>query len=577
MSDLKTDTIGSFYVEVDLQGYSGKKFPCAQLQLQLSINAIHRAVATIQTGRGIDENDSCDATGLMTAIQRFTQNSTYSTKLLSCRIYEQESKLHATQLVFKGYILNANFSYSAGLTTTTAMGVVLDCEGPATLLNIAPVAMYFDAAIGNVVNKIRTKQKVNQKIAQASGNSYSRWADDAFESIKNTSMGLPVSKILARCVNIVRHVNTYSDFKPRPDKVGLDALTLKAIGGNTYLNTKNLDRAACVSWIDYFYKSISAQTASCSLFQAILKTISITDFGLQLAPRWSCDESYDFRLAIKPVTTWQSKQYVNIDSTLITGITVQHNADYILQSADVIFVSFDEFAALTGGDYGESTRTIGIVGIAGRDQNLVAKLKQASTNIKSSWFQVSSTIRIKDYKGPAWLTAALQGKAKEKVAQEAEKAKNLIRRASPPKKLSQVGKDKTTGTKTNEAYPPSSTVIDRYKQQSADMAAQAIFNHIYGKYDVCRVALSPKARFGFTGVCLENHIGDTVNVIISTSMSPDTRFSYFILRGALQALDFSYTGGTQSGIRYQMTLTRARLVNSTGIDYTMECPFYNYN
>ena len=274
---------------------------------------------------------------------------------------------------------------------------------------------------------------------------------------------------------------------------------------------------------------------------------------------------------IKPVDTWAAKHYITLNENDITAVNVSCSCDETINTPDLIFVSFDEHLSYSGGNNEECAT--GIVGIAGKNPGLVAMLQDevASDPLEAlaTVRDVSKPYKVKDVKAPSWLGAYITSLELNEGAEEGKKDPLLSTPA--PRKSSA---EKTEGDV--EAYPGTSMTNSPDAQKAANNVAQAIFNHDYKSQDVCSIDLLPSMRFGFKNICLENCIGDTLELTIGSSALDQTYVNRAKLRGTLQGLRFSYSSSSRSDIGYKALINRVRVLNDSTPDPQLSCPLYLY-
>ena len=570
MSDsLYTDSVGAFYIDISLGGGAGTRLVCSSVDLTMSVNAMHTATVTLSNGEGISEDFLNDPFNVLLTIQKRTQDST-SAYLPGCAIYEQASSMHSSdQMVFKGYIVSAALSYKTG--TTSSCDVTLECAGPAALLNIAPVALYFDASLSNIINKKTSQEYITEGVAVASGLCYTEAAKELFEHCQTLNTGATIPEILACCVNTVKVANTYADDKTEMDAEKRDPAVLQALGGGTRFNPQLMHTSVAEDWIGSILKRMQECASTNTIWNTLVRLLSTSDYALQMLPRWSCDTPYDFKMAVKPVDTWAAKHYITLNENDITAVNVSCSCDETINTPDLIFVSFDEHLSYSGGNNEECAT--GIVGIAGKNPGLVAMLQDevASDPLEAlaTVRDVSKPYKVKDVKAPSWLGAYITNLELNEDTNE-DKKDPLLSTPAPRK----ASAEKTEGDV--EAYPGTSRTNSPDAQKAANNVAQAIFNHDYKSQDVCSIDLLPSMRFGFKNICLENCIGDTLELTIGSSALNQTNVNRTRLRGTLQGLRFSYSSSSRSDIGYKALINRVRVLNDSTPDPQLSCPLYLY-
>lgn len=566
---LKTDTVGVFYFTPTTGVYSGTRFVCSAVRIDMMINTPHQATVRLAQGAYLaNKSKLSDALSLYEAIQRV--NQTEVTKhLQECAIYEQASERHPTTCVFRGYIVSASMNFNTESRSEVSVNLV--CEGYSAMLRIAPGTQYFDASLFNLFQKKASKRYFSKQVIQATNSNATVGMARFLKTTARKYCNASVPQAIAACVNTVRVINQFKSNKTVYNSLGLDSITTKAIGGRTRFKAGDLMTGeCCYEWLTSFMNALLNYSGT--LESALLQILTSADYALQFCPRWDCDSQGDFKMDVLPVSAWAPRQVIPLNSSQVVGVDANNMPVDSLNTPEVLFVSFDELISASSGDNKE--RCNGVVGIAGANATVVSELRsQARVDSMSPITHITADnfmVRAKDYKAPKWLYSFVKQQYKRVNVPGSNPDPNAkLAKANTPKRV----KDELSETDINR-YPGTTLWSSASGSAKADLVAQALFNHMYMSNTYCSVQLQPSLRFGFGGPLLENCLGDTVILDLNDLVLSQSRTRGISLKGTIQTLTLDYSNRGTSHIGYSMQISRVRPTDSS--EPVLECPIYSY-
>ena len=586
---LTAASIGIVYLRAVCEGVE-YRLPCTALQYQMSMNALPVAVVYVSMGNELASTSDMQATGNPADLVRALYNRDNKElvhNMLPCWLYEQKtdaSGFDKDQMIFHGYISSAGPVYSTA-PGGSSMQMYFSCYGLAAALMTSPGGTYIETSMSVALTRYNTNKPVSLETARHSGNLYDgmQYTTDQLlqmpemQSLRNATI---VDK-LALCVAAVKLANAWlydktGTLKPDPD-------VKMAFGGETKLKTSGnglqpeCDEAYTKQLLDLFMTRMSG-----SGIMGCIQTLPSDTFMLDYIPRWRCDaeseDEYDFKTELCPCTAWKPRRTIQLTADEVTSFRMQHDSFGVLNTPDVVLVSFNELLAF---DNNLMTLDTGIIGAAARTASLQTKLRDACRGQNlASINEDTAMYRVREFATPRWLGIIAPN---EKVTSQnnRDNTHSLALEHTPERTSDE------TGGLADFANQP--TLIKSGKDDAwsaADAIAETLFQRMYLAGDTATLEILPAYRFGkykSQNIFFENSLGDTVEVDLSNAVGDMYDKSRLKVRGVLQSVSYQYAAGQASTAKYMITLTRVRLVNdkeaqtvSTGETHVTEtaCPIY---
>lgn len=594
---LKVQGVGVMYmkaapgVDADLATLTGDayKFPCTSASMQLGINAIPQVVVYIGMGSSILSTEARDNINELLRVlidpARKTRPAgvdgrTLPSDLIRCELYEEATgeEGHRNDIkVFDGYIVSGGpiYAASADASQTQAMFV---CCGKAAALMTAPGAAYVESYMSGIIQRYQRNKPVNAENAKSKHDLYigMKIADaqllamNAFHEPKNKI----ISNKLALCVGAARLSTAWTDEKDDATRTSdlADKLVLAAIGGSTRLKTgaawKNgLPNSADEAYTKQLLGIFVGRMEKVSIWETIVSVMSSDQFALHLIPRWHCDNYNDFKMEVCPSVAWnQDRPVIKLTAADVVSFKMDHRSTDALNTPDVLFVNFSEIYPNIAG---ATDLASGVLGVAAGDKDLDAELRNLA--VDKDLVELNRRVmmyRVKEITGPAWLScvAAEPGA----VVNNEKDLKTLSAQHTPEKTMDETEGIADSKTQPSFSKQPNEDGVSVYS--AANSMARALFLHYYMTGDNAVVDLLPDCRFGLREVyCLENSLGETVDIDLTNN---EAGLSLHV-RGVITGLNYAYASGRASSSRYQIMLSRVRVVDGDSEPIAEPCPIYS--
>lgn len=577
---LTTASIGLVYLKTTCAGVS-YELPCTAIQYQMSMNSLPTAVVYVSMGNRLGNpgtgSSAADPAALVRALyDRDSKELVHN--MLPCTLIEQgtdDSGFPADQIIFKGYIASAGPVYNTA-PGGSSMQMYFSCYGPAAALMTSPGGTYIETSMSVALERYDTNRPVSLDTARKSGNLY-----DGMQYTTDQLLEMPemqqlkkatIVEKLAMCVAAVKRANAW--LYDKSGELTPDTDVLDAFGGETRLNIdgKNglqdeCDEAYTRQLLDLFMTRMAS-----SGVMGCIQTFPSEVFMLDYIPRWCCDKGYDFKTELCPCTAWAPRRVIKLNASDITSFRMQHDSFSVLNTPDVVLVSFHELLAF---DNNLMTLDTGILGAAARTKSLQERLRAACLGQNLAEINEDTAMyRVQEFSTPRWLGVIGPN---ENVTEQnnRDNTKSLAVEHTPEKTT-----EETDGLADFNNQP---TLVKSGKGDAwsaADSIAETLFQRLYLAGDTATLEVLPSLRFGkykkALGIFFENSLGDTVEVDLSNAVGDMADYSDIIVRGVLQSVSYQYAAGTASTAKYMITLSRVRLINDSNEQTTADsvCPIY---
>lgn len=521
------DDYGVFVLEAN-----GEEYVCTSLLLEYKINAIPSARVTIGFGAGIKDNiHAQDPTKLLSAVlaHRGTKDKAYN-GMVECTISEQFSSGDPV-IVFKGVIVTGTPVYRASDKYSSKMISFL-CLNKICELYVSPLSSFITAHNSFVINKMTT-------------DGYILTAEDArrqqlFEA--KLDIYRTINLLVPDSINVLDGVDRilYAYLRASSYTSGTgDQLPFYRLSNYLFSRIRvKKDLMKNVPLEKSFYHRvgdlITAMLDNMSLYDMLQRMLITDEFMLNLVPRFS---AYDFKVELVPSYMWNTRKAddTTIEAEDLVGVSAAFNPIACLNTPQVLMALFED-PVNYGGDQSKG-KTSTNYGIYSTDKNLDAALKAKRDKAQDAAKLVAginkdSYYRCQVMRAPVWLYPKTKTKEKSSLTDNRTNKKPPTGNTDPPATDS-----------------PTKKVIEA----SADLIAQALFAHRYGRQDTATLKLSAALRFRY----LEEHLGGTVTVKLEEEDNNPMNFC-----GVLNSVSFSYVSGASSQVDYSAELICVRPVST---------------
>lgn len=594
---LKVQGVGVMYLkaapglDADLATLDGDayKFPCTSASLTLGINAIPQAVVYVGMGSSMLSAEArSNINALLQALidpARKTRpsgvdNRTLPSDLIRCAIYEEATgeEGHMNDIkVFDGYIVSGGPIYAASADASSAQAMFVCC-GKAAALMTAPGAAYVETYMSGLIQRYQKNKPIDAENAKGKHDLFIglKMTDEQLLAMKefHTDSSKTISNKLALCVGAVRLNTAWTDVKDDETRTEdlADKLVLAAIGGSTRLKTgavwdNGLPDAADEAYTRQLLGIFTGRMSKVSIWETIVSVMSSDQFALHLIPRWHCDYYNDFKMEVCPSVAWnQDRPVIKLTAADVVSFKMDHRSTDALNTPDVLFVNFSEVYPNIAGS---TDLASGVLGVAAGDKKLNDELQGLARS--KDLVELNRRVamyRVKETTGPAWLSCV----AKEPgvVVNNEQDLKSLSAQHTPARTA-----DETAGVADSTTQPSFNVDANEHGVSVYDAAnsmARALFLHYYMTGDNAVVDLLPDCRFGLREVyCLENSLGETVDI----NLANDATGLSLHVRGVITGLNYAYASGKASSSKYQMMLSRVRVVDGDEEPLAEPCPIYS--
>lgn len=588
--DLHVQSVGVIYMKAELgdnashfsTNDSRPKLPCTSMSFSLGINAIPQATVYMSIGSSILTGESSSKVRKLLAAligQSKDGADKRGTRLIRCALFEEATGKYGfkkDKKIFDGYIVNGGPMYAAR-TDASQMQVMFSCCGKAAALMAAPCAAYVEAYMGAVIQRYRMANptgKSEQEQGQEQGDWYIGMKADAQQLMQDkvftSESAANIAMKVALCVGAARLSTAW--IREKDDQVEPDYTVLDVLGGTTELKTNARWNNGIPEKADYNYTfqllTIFLERMSrSSIWETIVSTLASDQFALNIIPRWHCDIYEDFKMDICPSVAWNpGRTVIYLTAADVTMFRMDHNALESLNTPDIIFVNFNEINPYLAGAAGLA---VGPLGVAAYDEELEKDLRDMVKGQNLHELNERTTrYRVKEMVGPAWLTCvATDGDA---VVNNEEDLKTLGTQHTPATSSAETGGIADSTTQPAFSKEDEGVTVNN----AANTMARTLFLHYFMTGDVAVVDLLPDCRFGLRkNYCLENSLGETIDLDFSDASS-GVGLRKFHVRGVLTGINYSYASGQASSSKYQIMLSRVRLVDDEVQVPEEECPLY---
>jgi hypothetical protein len=431
--------------------------------------------------------------------------------------------------------------------------------------------------MGAIIHRYRQSvqaQQTEQERGQEMGDWYIGMKADTQQLMRAEAFTSPdirnIATKVALCVGAARLSTAW--IHEKDDQVYPDEDVLSAIGGSTELKThaqwhNGVPEAADYKYTYQLLDIFQARMAGSSIWDTIVSTLTSDQFALNLVPRWHCDKYEDFKMDICPSVAWKPERpVIFLTAADVVGFRMDRNLMTDLNIPDVVFVNFSEINPYLAGAAGLAT---GPLGVAAYDEKLEKDLRDMVKGQNLHELNSRTTkYRVKEIVGPSWLSSIAT--SKDAVVNNENDLKTLGAQHTPATSAEETG-----GISDSTTQPAFSKDDDgETVGHAANTLARTLFLHYFMTGNLAMVDLLPDCRFGLRkNYCLENSLGETVDIDFSDAKS-GAGLKKFHIRGVLTGLNYAYAAGKASSSRYQMTLSRVRLVDDDATTPEEDCPLY---
>lgn len=571
---LFTKYIPTMTLHVDDRSWSGHRvYPCAAVDYDIAMNSIPRASVYVSLGNYLNKSDaksdigttSCRPQKLLSWMQH--RSATRAGGLfVACHI------MWGDTLVFKGYIVSGSYQYTT--KGQSSMMIVFDCMWSAAALMIQPVSSYSMVAVGSMINVLEGKTTPGSPEAEQAGVNYTQTVD-VCGLIKDRIRGTSIQQRLAYCVGSILAYTAYDEYKAAEFIPRMNPACLAAFGGNIKLKgmESGVSPTCDPAFTENLWKGLYSGVQQSDMFTAILRTLTSTDFGLELAPRISCDSHNDCKLKIQSAATWLDPRtgVTRIPMDYISQVRSVHNVFERLNEPEVLIVNgaSQHGLAVQDGDQGIA----GMYGICAKDPVLSAELQRTigSTNIQSL-LNRTQYLRCKMIQSPKWIDLVGVSPSSDAIdfrQQDNRLDPSVVRQPSANEPIN----EQAMGVANMMAQLDRGMNNDSNAFYLFNRIAELLFAMYFRASDKAVVECTPDLAFGMSDIKLENLLGTNVEIKLGAAMY-DTDVT---LRGCLQGINIRYSAATKSSMTYNLTLNRVRLMEEDGsVMYSMVSPIYTY-
>lgn len=487
-----------------------------------------------------------------------TGDTTASSKLLRCSIYEADSKGTDFKAIFRGYIVSVLEISRAGNLTVKALRV--QCMGIAAVLHVTPLAGYRRTTGASLINAAAGLGELPTARATLDPG-----VIDQSAALSNTTDAAIVEKfadqlistdILTRLAYMANTLVYMSEAKAsnqayqKLEKADDNLLRIKdCIFCNYVVSPKLQEYAANAN--KSFNKFLCGQLLQTMQSASILMTIGSvctgTDVMMNLVPHFKYGGGpSDFRMELKPIEAWNATNAISIPIGYVTACNSTLNHLEHLEDPQVLIVNYSSGVGEADPSGQEGIPSKGCFGVYSPLAKVVewAKVRyRIQDKPQTNTDMGDGVYRTRFYPAPRWLDWSY-------LSNKHTDAKDL----QQPLEVPDNDVDAKSGWTTEQLNNLTAAA------EQADEIAQALYAHLHGSSDVASFDLTPDLRFGLNGDigCLENHIGSVVDVN-----------GY---RGMLQAVRYTYTSGKTTTSSFSITLSRVRPVDKD--EKPIKCPLY---
>ena len=472
--------------------------------------------------------------------------------------------------------MQAGGSYNSGRVLIT-----LVCLGIQAELMLRPVGVYTESSLGSILQALEFGEPDALKNIAAGNNSgVERLEKENLSELADLHPGseltTPIVTRFAYAVAMVRLSESAQSTKDI-EEAKPDPTVLKCIGGKLRLVNTEQMKSCSTEFFCSIVKAVQAGMQGGSVWDTLVRTITSTDFMLQLIPRITVDSKNDYKSEICTMDTWNESPEFRINNAHILSMSTQtREAMSWLSSPDVVLVNFPDALDAYSKDQGSD----GIVGVATVDPDLYTTLR--SSGISKALLDSERLSWVVQVAAPSWLSGIIDPAMKE----EADKSgtppvnsgtkplvnnKTLISNVPPSGGQEKENSDQAS---IGDQVPRPSSDSVLYK--TLDDFAKAVLMSMYKSGDSATVDINPAIRNNWVKYGsksqLEDLLGRTIELTLTLGAKALVKLG--TIRGVLSSLSYSCSSNVHSAASYTLTLTRVRVMSGKMDDFVMSSSIY---
>lgn len=549
------------YTKGDGDVYTGA-FVCTSVNISYALNSIPFAQVKVGAGASLFSYSRHQQTPEEILKSVLGKRAVAYSDMVKCELWEAGENTSIRNMktpladggskkIFDGYIAAAALSYETGGYASKT--IMLSIYNKAVALMTVPLGSMENVTSQYLIRMLDAGGNTNQKQDNQTATDIESAGDLDMEEVlifkeplNNPSMTLDM-----RIANIIAKIIYVKSYNATRAEISIGQMPYRQMILDNMFSSYRIDMtpdgiasSTADTTVDeafdaQFSKSINGTMDGASIYDAISMVALSNTFMLSLCPRFAKD---DFKIEICPSKAWDATTPITIPLSKITGMQSNHDPLACVQTPEVFMVHYGDVLAMD--TTGEEVYDVGRPGVFAMDPAVMSAFEdiiKGTGNGTAKLEAMSRIFRCQRYAAPSW----------------------LLLLAKPPGSRSMIDELKRGG---NDLSAEDRDIARNFQiGKAADAVAKALFTHLYGSRDTCSVSLSPELRFGRSGTCLEDHIGDCVDIVFE-----DDKVS---VRGIIDRIQYTYTCGKgQASQSYGLSLARVRPRDPSEPKIT--CPLY---
>lgn len=546
----------------------GQSYVCTSLTYTMTMNNIPAATVTIGAGTPLAVSKAGSAykspEELLKKIQEHRASGgesggkTTYTDMIPCEIQEVRQGIDKPTTIFKGVIAIGTVVYRAG--SPTSRMIQFTCMNKVCELYKKPMSAYVDMPGSVVVQRAIYKTPFSSKEALQSNTTFNCNTLSAEQLMGAIKTDMQSSTLLERCcaiVNVCLVAGSYQSLLTykENDADKADQIGFKKYFTGDYKLTKKVSMSSeqfNLTILQYFLESLRGS----SIYDALRRVLVSEQYMLQLAPRWKDD----FKMEICPSRAWDPSNSTPIHIDCISQIEASYSPVACINTPEAFVVMFGDAVGFNIPNIPDGP--LGLNGVYSTNPELTAALKDRYGGKLVSLKDANKLYKAKLYNAPYWLFPEVR-------EQQNQQSKD------PVKDAASASTEKEAQKKKQDAESDRKTKAAEAIRKMADEIAKNLFVYLYGGEDTVRLSLYPSVRFNYTGLDLENKLGETIDIIMDANDDKERtakKDSPLNLRGVLESVTYNYTAGDAGSVNYSIQLSRVRPLSSS--EKPVKCTLY---
>lgn len=551
----------------------GQEYVCTSLTYTMAMNNIPAATVTIGAGTPLSVSKAGSSykspEELLKKIQarrasgdtgqgKTNTGKTTYTDMIPCEIREIMRSPAKTTVIFKGVIAIGTVVYRAG--TPTSRMIQFTCMNKVCELYKKPMSAYVAMPGSVVVERVTNKTPFSSKDALQSNTTFNCNTYSMEQLLRAIKSDMKTSTLLERCTAIVnislvagsyQSLLTYAD---QQNKGNADQISFKKYFTGDYKLTKKVAMSSDqfnLTILQYFLESLRGA----SIYEALRSVLVSEQYMLQLVPRWK----NDFKMEICPSRAWDPSDSTQIHIDCISQVEASYSPIACINTPEAFVVMFGDAVGFNIPNVPDGP--LGLNGVYSTKPELTEALKMRYGGKITTLTETAATAlyKAKLYQAPYWLFP------------EVREVQNQQSR-DPVKDAASASTEREAQKKKEAAESDRKTKAAEQIRAMADEIAKNLFVYLYGGEDIVNLRLYPSVRFNYTGLDLENKIGETIDVILDTEGGTAKKDSPLNLRGVLESITYNYTAGDAGSVNYTVRLSRVRPLSDS--EKPVKCTLY---